>query len=163
MVERGGAPVQEDARLAEVVRSGQRGWALADGVVPGELAPQVRRIEVRDHLLVLNPCVLLELEEVDELAPRLVELTVRLEERHQDTEVERVRAVDDEPAAHEQQEELAELLQEVVDPLDQELEVVDVEPDPEDPLELSPEPARLVRDRVVGVDLLEPAHRPLAT
>src|SRR5262249_14828446 len=41
----------------------------------------------------------------------------------------------------------------------QELEVVDVEPDPEDPLELSPEPARLVRDRVVGVDLREPAHR----
>ena len=67
--------------------------------------------------------------------------------------------VNDEPAAHEQQQELPELLEEVVDPLDQVLEVVDVQPDLEDPLEQMPVPARLVGDGVVGVDLLEPAHR----
>ena len=158
VIQRVGPPVQHDAGLAEIVGAGQRRRPLRDGVVPGELPAEPRRIEVRDDLLVLDPRVLLQLEEVDQLAPRLVELPVRLEEGDQDSEVERLGVVDDEPPAHEQEEELAELLQEVVDPLDQVLEVVDVQPDPEDPLEQMPEPARLVGRRVVRVDLLQPAH-----
>ena len=148
VVQRVGPPVQHDAGLAEVVGPGQ-GRAGARGAASSR-ANSVRRsgrVEVGDDLLVLDPRVLLQLEEVDQLPPGLVELAVRLEERDQDTEVERVRAVDDEPAAHEQQEELAELLEEVVDPLDQVLEVVDVEPDLEDPLEQVPVPARLVGRR----------------
>src|SRR6185503_19540823 len=118
--------------------------ALVEGIVPGELGPEVRRVEVGDDLLVLDPGVLLQLEEVDQLPPGLVELAIRLQERDEDTEVEALGVMDDEPAAHEQQEELAELLEEVVDPLDQVLEVVDVQSDLEDPLEQVPVPARLV-------------------
>ncbi len=159
VIEGWGGPVEQDGRLAELVGAGQGRQRLAGGVVPGELSPEPRRVEVRDDLLVLDPRVLLHLEEVDELAPRLVQLPVRLQERDQGSEVERVGMVDDEPPAREQEHELAELLQEVVDPLDQVLEVVDVQPRAEDPLELVAEPARLVGGRVVRVDLREPPHR----
>ena len=78
VVQRLRPPVQHDAGLAELVGAGQGRRALGDGVVPRELRPESRRIEVRDDLLVLDPRVLLQLEEVDQLAPRLVELAVRL-------------------------------------------------------------------------------------
>ena len=158
-VEGGGRAVEHHRGLPHVVRALEIDLAGSARFVERELGAEARGVEAGDDLLVLDPGVLLALEVVDQLTPRLVELTVRLQEGDEGPHVERAGVFDDQPAADHEEEELAELLQEVVDPLDQVLQIVDVEPDPEDPLEETPVPARFVGGGVVGVDLLNAPHR----
>ena len=100
--------------------------------------------------------VFLDLVEVEELLPRVGELLVGGDDRHEGAEGQV--ALDHEVAADGVEEERRDLGDEVVGELDEELQAVDQDPDPVD----LPDPlgvlGPLEPGGVVGVDLADPAH-----
>ena len=99
------------------------------------LVAQPGGIELGDHLLELDLRVPGQLVVVEQLLPRRVQLLVRADHRHQ--RAERQVARDHQIAADRVEEERAELRDEVVEELDEELLLVDLVADVEDDAELA--------------------------
>ena len=115
-----------------------------------------RHLERLEEKLVLALGVFLDLVEVEELLPRVGELLVGGDDRHEGAEGQVV--LDHEVAADGVEEERRDLGDEVVGELDEELEAIDQDPDPVD----LPDPlgvlGPLEPGGVVGTDLADPAH-----
>ena len=110
-----------------------------------------RRVELGDHLLELDLRVPQHLIVGQQLLPRRVQLLVRAD--HRDQRAEGQIARDDQVAADREEEERAELGDEVVEELDEELLLVDLVADLVDHAEIAAEPRALVLGRVVGANV----------
>ncbi len=151
-------PVENPAAVVLGERQiGDRELAFECGIrVCGLVELQMRvdhsgRCELLDDLLVLDPRILLDLVEVEQLLPRRGQVLVGGEHRHQ--RAERQAAADHQIAADRIKEERGQLRDEIVKEFDEEFALVDFEADAVDRAEQMSEPGELEFDGVVALDV----------
>ncbi len=118
---------------------------------------QFGQVELLDHLLILDPDILLHLIIVEQLLPGAGQILVGRQHRHQRAEADA--ALDHQITADQIKEERRELIDEVVQKLDEELALEDLEPDIVDVAVAVRDIGQMPGGSIVGVDLGHAGNR----